>query len=355
MTYCLGWKYQNSIFLVADTAITHKSELRSSHSSFGELHQTISGEHVEESRLKITPVSPDLIIGFSGNVASAKKIIQLVKTYYQAIPDIPTLLTSVSNSLGPFSVDQAVSLIIGHFSNNHANLYVWGTTKPDQVVEAPDYAYSGSLPPHFAEIAPLLLGKFVSDNLPVQRVLPSILSILQSLGIHNNLLNFNVGGVFVGVQLNDEGFRWQDDITYILTDKEFSNTDYIKCFTRDNALVVRTTIGNITRVFFDSMNNQSRNTWLSKWKDDVNQELLRGNSCYYCILSKEYPNVIIVRSKDCSSETDYLCIDLSNNGKTYNLRFRSDLQEMVRNPVVRDRNDGSLPISFRFLDYRDYY
>lgn len=355
MTYCIGWKYRNSIFLVADTAVTKTAGFHVSHSSFGELHQSIAGENVEESLLKITPVSPGLVITFSGDVGLAKSIIQFIKTLYASLSDINRVLLSISASLGPFSGSRIVSLIIGNHINDCARLYSWESSNPDQVIEGPDCIWSGSLPPVFAKIAPLLLQEFVSGNIPIQRILPIITSILQSLGIHNNLIKFHVGGIFAGIQLNEAGYRWQEDTTYILTDNTFSQPDFVKCFIRDNALVVRSSVGNITRVFFDYMNDQSVAIWIRKWRDAANQEIVRGNSCYYCVLNKQYPNVVVVRSKDCLPDTDYLRFNLSNNGNTLNLKVRSDLIEMIRNPVVRDKNDGSLPISFRFLDYMDYY
>ena len=38
MTYCIGWKYRDDVFLLADTAVTKSAEPSTSHSSFGQLH-----------------------------------------------------------------------------------------------------------------------------------------------------------------------------------------------------------------------------------------------------------------------------------------------------------------------------
>lgn len=355
MTYCLGWKYKNNLFLLADTAVTKETNLMVSHSSFGELHQNIEGKNVEETLLKIVPLSNDSVLTFSGDVILAKKIIEFIKTSYEYHADMNRVLSSINASLGPFGFDKKVAIIVGNYANERPLLFRWETSFPEKVIEGPDCVWTGSLPPMFAQIAPLLIQEFIKGNMPTERVLPIIITIMQSLGIHNNLIKFGVGGSFVGVQLNENGYQWNKDSFYVLADSDFLQIDFVKSFTRENALVVRSSVGNITRIFFDYLNNQPTDEWINKWKDSVNVELKRGNSCFFCIMNRQFHNVIIVRSKNCLSETECLKVRLLNNGNTINLKIRSDLNEMFKTPVAYEKGDGSLPLSFRFLDYMDYY
>lgn len=357
MTYCLGWKYRDSIFLIADTAVTKEERLLVSHSSFGELHQNIEGGNVEESLLKIVPIDENAVLTFSGDVELAKKVIQFIKSAYEYTKDMGQVLSAINASLGPFKKDKNVAIIIGNHVGGRPLLYRWEAAFPDKIVEGEDIIWTGSLPLSYGQIAPLLLKEFMTGGMPTERMLPIISSMLQSLGIHNNILKFGVGGVFVGIQLNEEGYHWQKDTMYILADNDFSkeNLDFVKTFIRDNALIVRSSIGNITRVFLDYMNDQSIEDWISKWSDLVNVELKRGNASFFCLMNKKFHNVIIIKSKNCSSDTEYSKVKLLDEGNTINLKVREDLYEMFKTPIAYEKGDGSLPLSFRFLDYEDHY
>lgn len=355
MTYCLGWKYNNNLFLLADSAVTKKTSFIVSHSSFGELHQNIEGKNVEESLLKITPISNDSVLTFSGDVILAKSIIEFIKTSYEIHADMNHVLSSINASLGPFRSDKHVAIIVGNYSNEKASLFRWETSFPENVVEGEDIVWTGSLPPAFAQIGPLLIQEFMKGKMPTERMLPIIIPMMQSLGIHNNLIKFGVGGIFVGIQLNENGYQWNKDSFYIVADSDFLQIDYVKSLIRENALVIKSSVGNITRILFDYMNNQPIDKWINKWKDSVNVELKKGNSCFFCIMNRQFHNVIIIRSKNCLSETEYLKVRLLDNGNTIKLKIRPDLKEMFKTPVAYEKGNGSLPLSFRFLDYVDYY
>src|SRR5262245_11587115 len=45
MTYCAGWKYADSVFLLGDAAATKRSPPNTPRSSFGELHAQVRDEH----------------------------------------------------------------------------------------------------------------------------------------------------------------------------------------------------------------------------------------------------------------------------------------------------------------------
>lgn len=56
MTYCIGWRYRNTVYLVGDTVFTNApSNLPVS--TFGELHSEVRGEQVAEAALKITDIA----------------------------------------------------------------------------------------------------------------------------------------------------------------------------------------------------------------------------------------------------------------------------------------------------------
>lgn len=63
MTYCFACKYGDTVYLLGDTAATKSSLLTFDKSSFGQLHDKVRSQYVEEFLLKIVPIAPDTAIG----------------------------------------------------------------------------------------------------------------------------------------------------------------------------------------------------------------------------------------------------------------------------------------------------
>lgn len=342
--------------MVTDTAVTKEDKLITSLSSFGELHQIINGKNVEEGLLKIVPLANNLMISYSGYVPLIKEIARFIKDHYYSLScNIPLLIERVINSFGPFSDEKQVALLIGKYANDTdtAELYKWDSNKFDELAVGSDCMWTGSLSQTYAEIAPKLLSEFVSGGMPPQRVLPIITTILQSIGIRRSLLEMNVGGAFVGAFLDKTGCHWQEDITYFLYNDVNKIKDFIKCFIIENALILQSTLSDNIKILFDYVNDQSIMPWLDKWQKNVDQEVKSGTSRYYCFISNKEDNIVVIKSKDNTPYTERFEWIVSDDGRTRTWRMRSDLVEMLNNPVVRDKRDGSMPISLRFLDYED--
>jgi hypothetical protein len=115
MTYCAGWKYADTIFLLGDTAATKRSRPTTPHSSFGELHAEVRGEHVEETLLKLVPIAPGTAVAFAGDVRLATEMIGFLKSNYDDAKPLDKLFSSLAASLGPFHSDRFVEFDFGIF------------------------------------------------------------------------------------------------------------------------------------------------------------------------------------------------------------------------------------------------
>jgi hypothetical protein len=102
LTFCVGWKYQGYIFLVADSAVTKSTPLTLPKSSFGETHPFTGEYYVEEGLLKLVPISNNFVVAFSGDVLMATEIIKFIKEHLRNNSDIILLFKSMVKSLGPF-------------------------------------------------------------------------------------------------------------------------------------------------------------------------------------------------------------------------------------------------------------
>lgn len=95
MTYCVGWKHQGAVFLLADAALTKLAEPSTDCSSFGELHGKVRGEHVEEALLKLVPVGKATAAGTAAKTAGASKRRQPSVSVECAPELIPTALETL--------------------------------------------------------------------------------------------------------------------------------------------------------------------------------------------------------------------------------------------------------------------
>ena len=92
MTYCAGWKYKDTVFLLADSAATKITRPITSHSSFGELHAEVRGEHVEESLLKIVPIGAGTVAAYAGDVQFAANYLSFLRDGLPTAKSISDLL-----------------------------------------------------------------------------------------------------------------------------------------------------------------------------------------------------------------------------------------------------------------------
>ena len=210
MTYCAGWKYRESVYLIADSAITKSDKPSLDYSSFGQLHSDTKDGYVQESLLKLVPISEGIAIAFAGDVQVAFEIISLLKdnvAYAESAKD----LIRFADSMGPFDPKRGVALLIASSTNGgNTELIKWDTAKGIDKSEA-DYYDIGSLTSYHAALTPKVLNLMTSGSLATNRVLPVISSIVQSYGIHDDLIRMNVGGLIFGLSTTQGKICWQED------------------------------------------------------------------------------------------------------------------------------------------------
>ncbi len=95
MTYCLGWKYGGSAYLIADSAATGLTPPYVARSSFDELHDNVRGEYVQESLLKIVRLSDKCAAAYSGDVATASNMLSVLKQRLEFGGNIQDALNAV--------------------------------------------------------------------------------------------------------------------------------------------------------------------------------------------------------------------------------------------------------------------
>lgn len=242
MTYAIGWKTGNEVFLSADTAMTTRCDnpkLDIAKSSFGEKHFVNKEEKIEERLVKLF-LKNDIGCTFAGNVQLALKIIE---TFYTEVINgsAPTeALSWAINLHNPKPLKQAVKIIIGYYKNHHPVLLTFNTNNDRKIRDNEDLVQVGSIPENFMKLTDNWIAKVLPNTLYEPKFhLSSMLGVFQAYSIFGKLIGAGVGGAFAGLYVDKSGGYWQSDIMFVIHKEDLIST----CFRNDCFVINSPTIG----------------------------------------------------------------------------------------------------------------
>lgn len=360
MTYILGYKSKKCTYLTGDFALTRTGRnisLREEYSSFGEKH-ILRGEGgkqytVEEAMLKIFPVSVNVAVGFAGDVGFAVSIIEN--------------FSLLINDQHPTTVQKLINLLIQSINTSmpshlSAHFVVGGILKDSPflfaveshsmvIQENTEFIHVGSIAnssvPTSAEqiIAPLLQANDVDKE-----ILICSNAVIQSILLHERSIQQGVGGLFLGLQISNEGIQWQKDTSYILYDSGFRNFTMINMVVRDNVVALSSPYTQDGKRFFTTTTAQVNiSKWWSEWSESVNRVLNDSLMDYYVFLSTEYMLIVIVRQiKNMNNELIVINKTAGRNRISFGLS--PDVQKAIlMKPQVRKETDGGIPLRLQWF------
>lgn len=349
MTFCVGWKYKDSVFLVADSAITKFTPPSLPQSSFGETHPFTDEYSVEEGLLKIIPISNNFVVAYSGDVLMSTEIINFIKGNLKFYDNPELLFNSVARSLGPFEINRSVSLIIGTTIGGTLDLLKWETEDPYNLVKGNNYLHVGSIRPFHGLMTHAILSLLAKGKLPIERMLPISTAIIQSYGIHNNMMSQYIGGMIYGLYISSNNvICWQEDTRYILYDPTFNDVGFVTCLCREDAVSIRSTISNYTMVLLHSSNKLKPDEWNDKWKNELIKDYQSGAAKYWSFISKKYRNITVVKLPIKSNESKLFKMTHLGEGK-YDFSINPKFIEFLISPVL-EKDDMAIPFRLTSID-----
>jgi hypothetical protein len=346
MTYCAGWKYDGSVFLIGDTAATKPSPPSTPLSSFGQLHAEVRGEHVEESLLKLVPIAPGTAVAFAGDVQLALEVIAFLKSIYDDAAPLDNLFSSLEASLGPFDRSRAVELILASSRKDGDSRLVHWDTVHGLNAEVSDYYQIGSLTSYHAALTPQVLSLLANGKVPSERLLPILTAVVQSYGVHDNLIDMNVGGVVFGLRVHEGRVSWQDDTNFVLYDPSLTNIAYVSSFVRDDVLVVNSSLTNIVLLLANSVSMPSSQVWRTSWEAYVKSHLRSDQYRYWVFLCTVGKIITVLRREALDRESRYVRLEAAG-GNEFNIGMSAELRSLLTQPLA-DRGAGSLPFRLNF-------
>lgn len=215
MTYCVGWRTSDAIFLAADAAVTAPvSENQSPATSFGERHVREAGKNVYEGALKVFRLG-NTALTFAGNAdvgyTLARHIAAQINAGYRAEEAFRRAASSI---LAPPSICQ-VRAIYGFFDAAGPKLLTFNGYQHGKIRTVPDIVQLGLRSPYTEQIGELIT-QIEADLSDSHDRLACLLGFCQSLGVRSYLLEDAVGGPFCGCFVDPSGFHWLSDMSFNL-------------------------------------------------------------------------------------------------------------------------------------------
>lgn len=256
MTYCVGFKHRNSVYLFSDSAVTRlESSATKSESSFGETFHPTHGRSVSEGALKIIRVSDDCLVAVAGD---AKRAIDAALSLRIALGSGATTrdaLRSLSHSIESRK-NEEFELLVARSGTLGPELWKWLSVQGSEAIEIPSGIVEtiGNLTSWHDSFSKEFIGALSRSNQPEERVLSIAGAFLQALSSRDTLFQSGVGGAFAGARVAPSGVSWMPDTTYVLHDKAFQS---VKC---ESSLSFRrrpdppSWLAQTTRVTFNSPN-----------------------------------------------------------------------------------------------------
>lgn len=289
MTYCVGWKNKNDIFMVADSAVTFTNYCSDNpaNTSFGEITVKCNNTEVSESITKIHDIDNKVIIAYSGDIDNALKCIEYIKEL------VVSEVSSITNALQIISenidIINGVTLIVGFFDNGIAKL----CKVRDNHIETIDKLVEiGSIPEShdFSNKIRWMINKgckkFLYDGenaLTNREILPAILITAQCYSIKYRLMDYGVGGAFYGASLAKDGFKRDENISYLITNKapnyynnELTGIDFSDFITTnwiDDVLIISSTVLDRPVALFDNFDFETNKNILEALEYSCEEEL----------------------------------------------------------------------------------
>jgi len=328
MTFIIGWKEKNTVFIGGDIAISRKRKLNLSNdvSIFGDKLINRTAKSINEECYKIFEINEKMIIAFSGNVQPALEFIDNLKKYIDK-DEIYKSLKNITDRTD--AIKHEFTCIMGlKYPDGKNRLVSFNLYNDNQLRNHEKPISSGSLNSCYRKLSITICNKIASNrNLNNHEILTTVVAHHQSLIIRNKLIDQGVGGTFVGCFL-DEKPIWQKDTTLLLFDitpgeEETESIDPHKVFTktmvvayqiRNKIIRLATPFGSdsearrniyncfqIPRSDKDFINNKDLIVgWFENHYEETNSNFESGKSDFYVTIcrSKKFPPRVCVISKE---------------------------------------------------------
>jgi len=203
--------------LIADSAVTRPetARTRSSNTSFGEASIKEGGKSVTESALKIRYLPMDCAFTFAGEVSLGNDVENLLRQLLtDGMPPADALRRSLI-SVTPLKNPNDLQCILAWHDGTSPQLSSFNTHNDGRIANNQDVVQIGSMPDDYKVVVKLIAEARNYEAYGADEALAIFITLCQSFGANNYLLESGVGGVFSGVALSKNERVYHPDIAYV--------------------------------------------------------------------------------------------------------------------------------------------
>lgn len=356
MTYALAWKLGPAVYLAGDTALTDSCRINEKCTSFGEEPIDRPDRCVYEGCLKLVNFGT-AAVAICGDVALARSVIEVFKKTLQRTNEPRAALQTAIASCGPVDPERSIHLLVA-FPDSPAPALLSFNHAGDQSIIEHDDGYLvqiGSITPIYKSMSHQMITNLRPFRLEPQRFLVNMLGFLQSLGVHDYLLEYGVGGVFCGLLVGEHSIEWQKDILFCVHNELDPNLDMVSCIVRDNVIVVRSTFSNSCRYFADTLACGSFEEWKSKWWDPAFDFAEAGRFDFVVILNRRCWIVNVVEMLKHLSSAFLRIEPTTGVGPNESFRIQFQFSPMLTKAMTEplpERHNRSVPFKLNWFPYK---
>jgi hypothetical protein len=326
MTYCFAWKYQDAVFLIADTLVTQNipADADRATTSLGEPHRQLGpNEFVQERQLKLRELKKGVVVAFAGNVQLAIAITDFMQDNISRVKRAVDVFEMVKASFGPFNQSRGVQILLVQGSEDgECAITKWDTD--GNCEDAAHHAYIGSLAPEQADRMANLFRRLVAGESPSKEaMLLAGMAFVESLSQHEDLIAQHVGGVVCGLRVQRAKTIWPGDLIVVHHKDNFSSVaGRVSVHVREQIVYINSTYhGTIGTVLINEHSSVRTEdlirSWNKRWfpflKDFLSKHFTDCTRWLFINLDRQVPLVFVVHGR-LQEAADNLRIVLKKNG-----------------------------------------
>lgn len=257
MTYCIGVKSAEVVYLAADSAVTSSDEPRIERTSFGEKHSMYrgpsTGRYVQEGKLKLYSMDR-VAITFSGDVDVGEFVVRQLQSAIAAGNDLFAAFNEATSSR---AVAEKAKFVLAFLRNGMPTLAE--STPEGATIHENDgtLIQFGSINSAYQDLTRKLVDSIRERSTSPPRFIAQLLAILQSYGTHDYLIEQGVGGGFCGLYLDHHGVHWQPDMFYSIIHPQLETVGYVGSLVREEVWCLFTTLISECPIFAHRRDNES--------------------------------------------------------------------------------------------------
>ena len=240
MSYCVAWKYNNSVFMLADTATSSLvGTPLTNYNSMGEKQTVYDNYLIQENLLKLITINDNLAVAFATDDTNvADEMIQTISFLYKTV-DFNTLLKNFTSTYG---TNKNTELLLIHSTRqNNAQIYKFC----NGLFSTHEYADigSGTQTKTLSEDMKLIIKMYENDHYNDSNYyLALVASTLQCYLFHNDYFKHGIGGIVTGLYLNSR-IKFCRDLEFYFFQNDINKGDSLSVINRYHSFFSSSKLG----------------------------------------------------------------------------------------------------------------